>query len=145
MTVYEHIMVGANLALAGGLYLGGHPGGLPSWVRTTFVEGDRGVRDQLIHTIQDSYYKKISRSQLDQASLKGIVSSLHDPFSHYFTPAEAKALTVWIPSPSPVRALSIRPGDSSLRAMSSSFPSSSRLSAFRDSFRWPRTIGAAPR
>jgi len=80
----------ALVALAGGLYLGGHPGGLPNWVRKAFVENDRAVRDQLIHAIEDSYYKKVSHGQLEQASLKGIVSSLHDPFSHYLTPTEAK-------------------------------------------------------
>ena len=46
------------------------------------------MRDQLIHAIEDSYYKKVSHGQLEQASLKGIVSSLHDPFSHYLTPRE---------------------------------------------------------
>src|SRR5207248_7656861 len=56
----------------------------------SFVENDRAVRDQLIHAIEDGYYKKVSHGQLEQASLKGIVSSLHDPFSHYLTPTEAK-------------------------------------------------------
>jgi carboxyl-terminal processing protease len=80
----------ALAALAGGLYLGGHPGGLPTWVRKAFVENDRAVRDQLIQAIEDSYYKRVSHAQLEQASLKGIVDSLHDPFSHYLTPTEAK-------------------------------------------------------
>src|SRR5204863_3044116 len=40
--------------------------------------------------VEDNYYKHASRNRLEQASLKGIISSLHDPFSHYLTPAEAK-------------------------------------------------------
>lgn len=77
-------------ALAAGLWLGGHPGDLPGGIRNAFVENDRGVRDQLMDQVQDNFVKKVSRSQLEQASLKGIVDSLHDQFSHYLTPSEAK-------------------------------------------------------
>jgi carboxyl-terminal processing protease len=78
------------VALAGGLYLGGHPSLLPDDIRKAFVKDENAVRDQLIDAIQDGYYKKTSRKQLEQASLKGVVSSLKDPFSHYLSPAEAK-------------------------------------------------------
>ena len=78
------------LALVVGLWLGGHPGNLPDAIRKAFVEKDRAVRDQLFDAVQNDYYKKVSRSQLEQASLKGIVQSLHDPFSNYYTPQEAK-------------------------------------------------------
>jgi carboxyl-terminal processing protease len=80
----------ALVALAGGLYLGGHPDTLPDGIRKIFVADENAVRDQLIHAIEDGYYKKANRKQLEQASLKGIVDSLKDPFSHYLTPAEAK-------------------------------------------------------
>jgi carboxyl-terminal processing protease len=80
----------ALVALAGGLYLGGHPDVLPDNVRKVFVADENAVRDQLIDAIQDGYYKKANRKKLEQASLKGIVDSLKDPFSHYLTPAEAK-------------------------------------------------------
>ncbi|MEA2374989.1 MAG: carboxyl-terminal processing protease [Thermoleophilaceae bacterium] len=77
-------------ALAAGLWLGGHPSDLPADIRSAFVEDDRGVRDQLIDQVQDNFVRKVSRQQLEQASLKGIVDSLHDQFSHYLTPTEAK-------------------------------------------------------
>ncbi|MFL5780023.1 MAG: S41 family peptidase [Thermoleophilaceae bacterium] len=80
----------ALVALAGGLYLGGHPSLLPDGIRKTFVTDENAVRDQLIDAIKDGYYKKTNRKQLEQASLKGVVSSLKDPFSHYLSPAEAK-------------------------------------------------------
>jgi carboxyl-terminal processing protease len=80
----------ALVALAGGLYLGGHPDLLPTKVRNVFVTDENAARDELIDAIRDGYYKKTSRGQLEQASLKGIVSSLHDPFSHYLSPSEAK-------------------------------------------------------
>jgi carboxyl-terminal processing protease len=82
----------ALAALAGGLYLGGHPGSLPNWARKAFVANDNAVRDQVIDSIRDGFYKKVNRKELEQASLKGIVDALHDPFSHYLTPAEARIL-----------------------------------------------------
>jgi carboxyl-terminal processing protease len=81
----------AIVALVGGVYLGGHPGTLPHWARNAFVEDDNAARDELINAIEDSFYKKVDRGKLEQASLKGVVDSLHDQFSHYLTPAEAKA------------------------------------------------------
>jgi carboxyl-terminal processing protease len=80
----------ALVALVSGLYLGGHPSALPDWARKAFVANDNAVRDQLIDAIRDGYYKKVDTGRLEQASLKGVVQELHDPFSHYLTPAEAK-------------------------------------------------------
>jgi carboxyl-terminal processing protease len=79
------------LALSVGVYLGGHPGTLPGPVRDAFVEEDRALRSEIVETIQDNFYKPVDESKLDDASLKGIVDSLEDPYSHYLTPKEAKA------------------------------------------------------
>jgi carboxyl-terminal processing protease len=83
--------IGALIIFFAGLWLGGHPSSLPGRVRDTFVSKDTRVRDELINTIEDHYYKKVPRSSLNTASLKGIVESLNDQFSNYFTPTEAKA------------------------------------------------------
>src|SRR4051794_37641366 len=48
------------------------------------------TRADLIDSIKGNYYKPVTNEQLENASLKGIVDSLHDQFSHYFTPAETK-------------------------------------------------------
>ena len=80
----------ALLFLSLGMWLGGHPGDLPTRLQKIFVAKDDRVRAQLIDEIHDSYYKDIPKSKLEQASLDGIVQSLHDRFSHYFTPAENK-------------------------------------------------------
>jgi carboxyl-terminal processing protease len=81
----------ALIALASGLYLGAHPASLPHWVRAAIgVSDENAVRDELIDAIRDGYYKKVDRKALEQSSLKGVVNALHDPFSHYLTPAEAK-------------------------------------------------------
>jgi carboxyl-terminal processing protease len=73
-----------------GLWLGGHPENLPGPLRDTFVESDRATQAEVIDTIEDNYYKPVSDAKLKQASLKGIVASLNDPFSHYLSPAERK-------------------------------------------------------
>jgi len=80
------------LALVAGIYLGGHPGDLPGPIRDTFVEEDRALRSEVVKTIENNFYKPVNQSKLDDASLKGIVDSLEDPYSHYLTPTEAKGL-----------------------------------------------------
>jgi carboxyl-terminal processing protease len=77
-------------ALVLGIFWGGHPQSLPGFARDWFVAEDVGTRAQVEKDIKDEFYKPVSSSQLEQASLKGMVDSLHDRFSEYFTPAEAK-------------------------------------------------------
>jgi len=77
------------LALLTGIYLGGHPGSLPGPIRDTFVDEDRALRSEIVNTIEDNFYKPVDESKLDDASLKGIVESLDDPYSRYITPKEA--------------------------------------------------------
>jgi carboxyl-terminal processing protease len=77
------------LALAAGIYLGGHPDTLPGPVRDTLVDENRAVRSEIEETIRDNFYKRVDESKLDDASLKGIVESLDDPYSRYITPKEA--------------------------------------------------------
>ena len=80
----------ALVALVVGLWLGGHPESLPGPVRDAFVQEDRALRAEVIDSIEDNYYKPVNEDRLDDASLKGIVESLDDPYSHYLTPKEAK-------------------------------------------------------
>src|SRR5215210_2477101 len=84
------VVISAVLALAAGLWLGGHPQALPGPLRDAFVESDRALRTELIDTIEDNFYKPVDEQRLNEASLKGIVRSLGDRFSHYLSPAEAK-------------------------------------------------------
>ena len=79
----------AVFALFVGIWLGGHPENLPGALQDAFVDEDRALRAEVIDTIEDNFYKKVDEQQLDDASLKGIVDSLEDPFSHYLTPKEA--------------------------------------------------------
>jgi len=76
--------------LFGGIWLGGHPDELPTGLRDAFVDDQSALSNELVEQIEDSYYKKVDRSDLEQKSLKAIVKSLGDRFSNYFTPKEAK-------------------------------------------------------
>ena len=48
------------------------------------------MRAEIIDSVEDNFYKPVDEKKLDDASLKGIVDSLDDPYSHYLTPKEAK-------------------------------------------------------
>jgi carboxyl-terminal processing protease len=83
-------LVSAVIALAVGLWLGGHPADLPGPIRDTFVQEDRALRAEIIDSVEDNFYKPVKESKLDDASLKGIVESLDDPYSSYLTAKEAR-------------------------------------------------------
>lgn len=80
----------AIVALVVGVYWGGHPQALPGFARDAFVRDDLATRAELASAIKQDFYRKVTDKQLQEASLKGMVSSLGDRFSEYFTPSEAK-------------------------------------------------------
>jgi carboxyl-terminal processing protease len=80
----------AVLALLAGIWLGGHPEHLPGSVRDALVDEDRAARAELIDSVEANFYKRVDEGDFEDASLKGIVQSLGDPFSTYVTPKEAK-------------------------------------------------------
>jgi carboxyl-terminal processing protease len=75
--------------LFAGIYLGGHPDGLPGFLRDPLV-GDQDTRvvDEAMQQIHDTYYRDVSREQLANESIRGMVASLKDRFSNYFDPKE---------------------------------------------------------
>ncbi len=89
----RHILIPlacAFAALLAGLWLGGHPRLLPDGVRTAFVEDDRALRAEVIDKVENDFIREVDVQRLQDASLKGIISSLNDRFSHYFSPSEAR-------------------------------------------------------
>ena len=74
--------------LAAGLWLGAHPRYLPRPIADALYGKERRVALEGIDTIHDRYYRKISRGQLADSSLKGAVAKLDDRFSAYFSPKE---------------------------------------------------------
>jgi carboxyl-terminal processing protease len=74
-----------------GVWLGGHPGDLPSFARKALL-ADNGsqVVGEAIERISHDYYRPVSKQSLSSSSLAGMVGSLHDPYSSYLTPKEYK-------------------------------------------------------
>ncbi|HEX3517568.1 MAG TPA: S41 family peptidase [Solirubrobacteraceae bacterium] len=82
-------LVMALLLLAVGIWLGGHPEHLPSFLHGGFEANHQTeVVDEAIQRISSEYYRKIPASKLANASISGLVASLGDRFSHYLTPSE---------------------------------------------------------
>ncbi len=83
--------------LCAGLWLGGHPNDLPAFARDAFVDESTTLSGQAAETIQDHYYRGVSRDQLNNGSIAGMVEALkqrhkEDRFSHYFDPKQAQLL-----------------------------------------------------
>src|SRR4029077_8384953 len=78
--------------LARGLWLGGHPEDLPGFMRSAFVESEQSkVLDEAIGTVRRDYYRPVPAKSLITASVDGMVSSLHDPYSVYLPPSSFKS------------------------------------------------------
>ena len=71
-----------------GVIAGGHPGTLPSWIKGPFVDEDTRVVAEAMDHVHDTYYREIGRGTLADTAIAGMVRSLDDRFSSYFTPAE---------------------------------------------------------
>ena len=74
-----------------GICLGGHPEDLPEPIRDALVDDDRALRAELLDEVENNFYKQVDEAKLEDASLKGIVNSLDDPYSHYISPKRGDA------------------------------------------------------
>lgn len=82
----------ALIALVMGIWLGGHPRTLPQPLRDALVGDDEAqLVDEALDTIDDIYYRRISRERLVDEGIEGAVASLRDQFSHYFDPKTYRA------------------------------------------------------
>src|SRR5438105_10242651 len=86
------ITVAVLVLLAIGMWLGGHPGWMPSGLRSAFVNdsGSRLMQD-VISLLQRDYYRPVNAGQLVNEGVAGAVASLNDPYSHYFDPSDYRA------------------------------------------------------
>jgi carboxyl-terminal processing protease len=78
------------LSLGGGMWLGGHPASLPEPLRDVFVDETASLQAEASDLIEDNFYRPIRDRRLRDGSLRGMVRSLDNRFSHYFTPEENK-------------------------------------------------------
>jgi carboxyl-terminal processing protease len=73
--------------LATGIWLGAHPDNLPEPVRDALV-GDNEAQaiDAAIDEVAGEFYREVDRDRLVDSALSGMVRSLRDDFSAYFSP-----------------------------------------------------------
>jgi carboxyl-terminal processing protease len=84
--------VAAVIILLIGVWLGGHPSWIPRPLRSAFVDqGQAKLVNEALDVLSRDYYRKINRSQLVDKGLAAAVSSLNDPYSHYFNPGDYHA------------------------------------------------------
>jgi carboxyl-terminal processing protease len=76
--------------LAAGLWIGGHPARMPTFLREAYVDESAGLTAEASELIEDNYYRRVDRPDLIDSSLGGMVRGLrrryHDRFSDYFSP-----------------------------------------------------------
>ena len=83
--------LGAIALLLLGIWLGGHPSGLPGPIRDAFVgNDDTQLMHQAVDTIDQIYYRRVDKATLVNRGIEGAVASLRDQFSHYFDPTTYK-------------------------------------------------------
>jgi carboxyl-terminal processing protease len=73
-----------------GIWLGGHPGRLPSLLRDPLVGDAAGLSAEAADLIDDHYFRAVPEDELADASLRGMVRGLRrryrDRFSAYLSP-----------------------------------------------------------
>jgi carboxyl-terminal processing protease len=107
--------------LCAGLWLGGHPGKLPEFVREPFVGSTGGLAAEASELIEDNYYRPVGATELGNASLQGMVRELrqrnHDRFSEYFSPESLESFNQAIEGHFSGVGLSVVPVKRGLRAV----------------------------
>ena len=78
----------APVLLVGGIWLGGHPQQLPGFARDLLADDATVVVAEALDLVEDDYVRRMSREDLADAAIKGMVGSLGDQFSSYFTAEE---------------------------------------------------------
>jgi len=92
--------LGVLLVLCLGVWWGGHPSDLPSFLRSAFVANPHDVViDEALSDIQADFYRPIGRTGLINGAVAGAVASLGDPYASYETPAAFESFN----NPSPTK------------------------------------------
>jgi carboxyl-terminal processing protease len=87
------IVCGVVVVLVAGVWLGGHPGWIPSSIRGTFSDqGGSKIVNEVLGDLSKDYYRPVDKNALMNLvvnkGLASAVASLKDPYSHYFDPSD---------------------------------------------------------
>ena len=76
-----------------GVWFGGHPSWLPAPFRSVFVSktADERQVQAALDLLSNDYYRHVDTQKLLNTGLQAAVSSLGDPYSHYFPPAQYRS------------------------------------------------------
>ncbi|HTW12437.1 MAG TPA: S41 family peptidase [Solirubrobacteraceae bacterium] len=86
-------VAGVVLVLLIGVWFGGHPSWLPSPLRSVFVSqtANQKLTSQVMGLLAKDYYRPLNVQKLENlattSGLEAAVSSLGDPYSHYYPPS----------------------------------------------------------
>ena len=89
------ITLAISVAFLSGIYFGGHYYRLslllnifPEPVRNAFFPGDNTLQleREIEGILQEGFYQPVDRASLENGAMDGMVNSLNDPYTAYFTP-----------------------------------------------------------
>ena len=60
---------------------------------TASASSQASLYQQVLGDLQRDYYKPVDVARLGQSGITGLLASLHDPYTDYFTPQQAKAFS----------------------------------------------------
>jgi carboxyl-terminal processing protease len=114
------IALGLLVVFGAGIWLGGHPAKLPSFIRNRLIDSSAGLTVEATELIEGNYYRSVHQSELTNSSLDGMVRGLrrrfHDRFSEYFSPTALTGFNEEINGHFSGIGLSVRPLRRGLRA-----------------------------
>lgn len=91
------ILLAISAAFILGIFFGGHYyrispliGALPGPIRSAFFPGNEVLQleREIEGILKDDYYQPVDPSSLENGALDGMISSLGDPYSKYYTPED---------------------------------------------------------
>lgn len=91
------IVLALSVAFLSGIYFGGHYYRLslllhvlPEPVRNAFFPGDNTLQleREIQGILEEGFYKPVDRATLENGAMEGMVNSLEDPYTAYFTPED---------------------------------------------------------
>ena len=83
------VALAALAVLCVGLWWGGHPSDLPTFLRSAFVANSHDVViNEALSDIQRNYFRPVGRNGLINGAIGGAVASLNDPYAQYQSPQQ---------------------------------------------------------